>query len=476
MRWPRRPFASPIEAGDADHRGTRARPRSPVSIPRLRRRTPPRGVTGRAGRSTGAAPTTTRDAARPPPPSPTPRRAPASTRRPSRSPAGGIAWRRSVRPGPHVGRLPDDQPGRAADLAGTLDEVLEVDRARAGAIPAAAHRAALPAGVWPTSRWPVAISAGRTCRRRARRRARPDVLPGTRSCSPSYGSGSTCCSPRAISDTGRSTGRASTWSRAASVGHRPLRLAADAAAAQPAPGRPATAARAAGPPARRGGGDAVQAARSRPPARVRRRGRPRLGRADQGRVGRGRGRLGRPAPALRAGLALWRAAGRSCRARRERRHVLPRAAELADRLGARPLRERIEASATAGPASRSAAWPAVSSLGLTPRELEVLRLVADGRSNREIAGELFISAKTASVHVSNILAKLRRRLTGRGRGHGPPAEPVRLRVFDGRRSQRAGSQRPERPGAGPQRPERPGDWITTRTAGRTIWRDPEHPE
>jgi DNA-binding CsgD family transcriptional regulator len=45
-------------------------------------------------------------------------------------------------------------------------------------------------------------------------------------------------------------------------------------------------------------------------------------------------------------------------------------------------------------------------LGLTGREFEVLRLVAAGRSNREIAAELFISAKTASVHVSNILAKL----------------------------------------------------------------------
>jgi DNA-binding NarL/FixJ family response regulator len=43
---------------------------------------------------------------------------------------------------------------------------------------------------------------------------------------------------------------------------------------------------------------------------------------------------------------------------------------------------------------------------LRSREAEVLRLVAAGRSNREIAGELFISAKTASVHVSNILAKL----------------------------------------------------------------------
>ena len=36
----------------------------------------------------------------------------------------------------------------------------------------------------------------------------------------------------------------------------------------------------------------------------------------------------------------------------------------------------------------------------------MLRLVAEGRSNRQIAEELFISAKTASVHVSNILAKL----------------------------------------------------------------------
>jgi DNA-binding NarL/FixJ family response regulator len=44
--------------------------------------------------------------------------------------------------------------------------------------------------------------------------------------------------------------------------------------------------------------------------------------------------------------------------------------------------------------------------GLTAREVEVLRLVAVGRSNRDIASELFISAKTASIHVSNILAKL----------------------------------------------------------------------
>ena len=44
--------------------------------------------------------------------------------------------------------------------------------------------------------------------------------------------------------------------------------------------------------------------------------------------------------------------------------------------------------------------------GLTPRELEVLRLLVEGRSNRQIAEQLFISGKTVSVHVTRILAKL----------------------------------------------------------------------
>jgi DNA-binding NarL/FixJ family response regulator len=43
---------------------------------------------------------------------------------------------------------------------------------------------------------------------------------------------------------------------------------------------------------------------------------------------------------------------------------------------------------------------------LTPREAEVLALVAEGGSNRDVGQRLFISTKTASVHVSNILAKL----------------------------------------------------------------------
>jgi DNA-binding NarL/FixJ family response regulator len=50
--------------------------------------------------------------------------------------------------------------------------------------------------------------------------------------------------------------------------------------------------------------------------------------------------------------------------------------------------------------------------GLTSREIEVLQLVAAGRSNGEIGTALFISTKTASVHVSNILAKLG--VSGRG--------------------------------------------------------------
>jgi len=44
--------------------------------------------------------------------------------------------------------------------------------------------------------------------------------------------------------------------------------------------------------------------------------------------------------------------------------------------------------------------------GLSPRELEVVRLVAAGRSNQAIAAELFLSEKTVARHVSNIFGKL----------------------------------------------------------------------
>ena len=49
--------------------------------------------------------------------------------------------------------------------------------------------------------------------------------------------------------------------------------------------------------------------------------------------------------------------------------------------------------------------PAIDPYGLTTREREVLDLVAQGRTNREIGDTLFISEKTASVHVTHILGK-----------------------------------------------------------------------
>ena len=121
---------------------------------------------------------------------------------------------------------------------------------------------------------------------------------------------------------------------------------------------------------------------------------------------------------------------------------LRRAAALAEQLGAVPLRDDIallarrarirlgpgegtdERASAAGPAAHDGR-PERERLGLTAREFEVLRLVAAGRSNPEIASELFISAKTASVHVSNILGKLG--VASRGEA---AATAHRLRLFD----------------------------------------------
>ena len=82
------------------------------------------------------------------------------------------------------------------------------------------------------------------------------------------------------------------------------------------------------------------------------------------------------------------------------REVGDRARETARRLGATPLLDDLRALGSA-PARGDA-----SSDTLTPREREILALVAEGRSNGEIGKQLFISTKTVSVHVSNILGKL----------------------------------------------------------------------
>jgi DNA-binding CsgD family transcriptional regulator len=95
------------------------------------------------------------------------------------------------------------------------------------------------------------------------------------------------------------------------------------------------------------------------------------------------------------------------------------AAEIAGGAGAEPLasealalarRGRLDLGDAAGPVAPGPAE--ADRFGLTDREREVLRHVADGRSNSEIASALYISRKTASVHVSNIIRKLG--VTGRG--------------------------------------------------------------
>ncbi len=78
---------------------------------------------------------------------------------------------------------------------------------------------------------------------------------------------------------------------------------------------------------------------------------------------------------------------------------------VALRLGADPLLRELDSHFP--PTSRDRPAPAERlNSPLTTREHEVLVLVAAGRSNKEIGQQLFISTKTASVHVSNILAKL----------------------------------------------------------------------
>jgi DNA-binding NarL/FixJ family response regulator len=82
-------------------------------------------------------------------------------------------------------------------------------------------------------------------------------------------------------------------------------------------------------------------------------------------------------------------------ARMEREAAL----EAFEHLGARPNVERLAAAAACEPA-------AVDAGRLTGREVEVLRQVAAGKTNRAIAGELSISEKTVARHISNIFTKL----------------------------------------------------------------------
>ena len=137
------------------------------------------------------------------------------------------------------------------------------------------------------------------------------------------------------------------------------------------------------------------------------------------------GGLGQPYPEA---YALLRAAGAGMAGDREGAGVrLARAGELAGRLGAGPLEQEIGQLARRARIQLPGAVSAGGGVpfGLTARETEVLRLVAAGRGNREIAAELFISHRTASVHVSNILSKLS--VSSRGEA---AATAYRLHLFD----------------------------------------------
>jgi ATP/maltotriose-dependent transcriptional regulator MalT len=104
-----------------------------------------------------------------------------------------------------------------------------------------------------------------------------------------------------------------------------------------------------------------------------------------------------PYPAARARVLL----GSCCRAMGDQEGAdleLRAARTVFERLGARPDLAGLEGAVRSEPTGRP--------LGLTPRELEVLRLVATGKSNKAIASSLFLSERTVERHVANIFRKL----------------------------------------------------------------------
>ncbi|GAB3968854.1 LuxR family transcriptional regulator [Plantactinospora veratri] len=129
--------------------------------------------------------------------------------------------------------------------------------------------------------------------------------------------------------------------------------------------------------------------------------------------------LGRP---HRCGYALWRGAEVALQVSDRTRAAALLSAAATQAEGMKPLTAAVRRLAerarvrlgpgtgdpepAAGPCGQSAhPMPAASGCQLTPRERLVLRLVALGRTNRQIGAELYMSPKTASVHVTNILRK-----------------------------------------------------------------------
>jgi DNA-binding NarL/FixJ family response regulator len=120
-------------------------------------------------------------------------------------------------------------------------------------------------------------------------------------------------------------------------------------------------------------------------------------------------------PPLRVAFATWQRVGAPYIAARIRVAIAKALQVLGDeegaqleREGARAVFEELEAVPDLTRLDASVAAPAAAEprFGLTARELEVLRLIASGRTNAAIARELFVSVKTVDRHVSNIFDKL----------------------------------------------------------------------
>ena len=101
-----------------------------------------------------------------------------------------------------------------------------------------------------------------------------------------------------------------------------------------------------------------------------------------------------------AALRRWRrpAAARS---------VLREALGLFERLGARPWAGRAEAE-LAATGIRAVSYRSRAALidALTPQELQIARMVADGLNNSEAAAAMFLSRKTVETHLTRVFAKL----------------------------------------------------------------------
>jgi DNA-binding CsgD family transcriptional regulator len=119
--------------------------------------------------------------------------------------------------------------------------------------------------------------------------------------------------------------------------------------------------------------------------------------------------VGQPFPAAVARCRQADALLRSRGSRDDASVVARQALGVADELGAQPLAVAVRELARRSRLDLDHAAPQrdpVAGLNVTRRELDVLRLLAAGQTNRQIGESLFISEKTASVHVTNLLRKL----------------------------------------------------------------------